>query len=165
MKVYSPWNSPGQNSGEGCYFLLQGTFTTQGLNWVSCIAERFFTVQATREAYIANKESMAFFWLSSFQGRSLPVKLCYLPRDRVPSLLWSSNSIWGFCLIFYTSKFCNSERSYYKHININVQGLCGYKFSTHWINTKTVGSYRKNMFTFVRNCQTVFQSGCTILLS
>ena len=51
--------------------------------WVSHIVDRFFTVQATKEAYIANKESMAFFWLSSCQGRSLlPVELCYLPRDK-----------------------------------------------------------------------------------
>ena len=26
-----PWNSPGQNTGVGCYFLLQGIFPTQGL--------------------------------------------------------------------------------------------------------------------------------------
>ena len=33
-----PWNFPGQNTGEGCHFLLQGIFPTQGsnlqlLNW------------------------------------------------------------------------------------------------------------------------------------
>ena len=27
-----PWNSPGKNTGVGCYFLLQGIFLTQGLN-------------------------------------------------------------------------------------------------------------------------------------
>ena len=27
-----PWNSPGKNTGVGCYFFLQGIFTTQGLN-------------------------------------------------------------------------------------------------------------------------------------
>ena len=27
-----PWDSPGKNTGVGCYFLLQGTFPTQGLN-------------------------------------------------------------------------------------------------------------------------------------
>ena len=27
-----PWNFPGQNTGVGCYFLLQGIFLTQGLN-------------------------------------------------------------------------------------------------------------------------------------
>ena len=30
--LYSPWNSPGQNTGVGSLFLLQGTFPTQGSN-------------------------------------------------------------------------------------------------------------------------------------
>ena len=30
--LYSPWNSPGQNPGVGSLFLLQGIFSTQGLN-------------------------------------------------------------------------------------------------------------------------------------
>ena len=30
--IYSPWNSPGQNTGVGSLFLLQGIFPTQGLN-------------------------------------------------------------------------------------------------------------------------------------
>ena len=30
--LYSPWNSPGQNTGVGSLFLLQGIFPTQGLN-------------------------------------------------------------------------------------------------------------------------------------
>ena len=29
---YSPWNSPSQNTGVGCYFRLQGIFPTQGSN-------------------------------------------------------------------------------------------------------------------------------------
>ena len=33
----------------GSHSLLQGIFSTQGLNQVSCIADRFFTVWATRE--------------------------------------------------------------------------------------------------------------------
>ena len=88
--LYSLWNSPGQNTGVGSLFLLQGIFPTQGLNpgfphcrqilyqlspkgiprileWVaypfssgsswprnwtrvSCIAGRFFTKWAIREA-------------------------------------------------------------------------------------------------------------------
>ena len=88
--LYSPWNSPGQNTGVGNLSLLQGIFPTQGLNpglsycrwilyqlsqkgsprvlewesypfssrssWprnqtgVSCIAGRFFTNWAIREA-------------------------------------------------------------------------------------------------------------------
>ena len=30
--TYSPWNSPGQNTGVGCLSLLQGIFPTQGSN-------------------------------------------------------------------------------------------------------------------------------------
>ena len=30
--LYSPWNSPGQNTGVGCLFLLQGILPTQRLN-------------------------------------------------------------------------------------------------------------------------------------
>ena len=32
MDLYSLWNSPGQNTGVGSHFLLQGIFPTQGLN-------------------------------------------------------------------------------------------------------------------------------------
>ena len=31
-QVLDPWESPGKNTGLGCYFLLQGIFPTQGLN-------------------------------------------------------------------------------------------------------------------------------------
>ena len=30
--LYSPWNSPGQNTGVGCHSLLQGIFPIQGSN-------------------------------------------------------------------------------------------------------------------------------------
>ena len=32
LTLYSPWNSPGQNTGVGSLSLLQGIFLTQGLN-------------------------------------------------------------------------------------------------------------------------------------
>ena len=31
-RLYSPWNSPGQNTGAGSLSLLQGIFSTQGSN-------------------------------------------------------------------------------------------------------------------------------------
>ena len=46
--LYSPWNSPGQNTGVSSLSLLQGTFPTQ----VSCIAGRFSTSWARREAQV-----------------------------------------------------------------------------------------------------------------
>ena len=32
-ELYSPWNSPGQNTGEGSQSLLQGNFLTQESKW------------------------------------------------------------------------------------------------------------------------------------
>ena len=54
--LYSPWNSPGQNTGVGSLSLLQGIFPTQGSNPVSCIAGRFFTCRATRENWWLNSK-------------------------------------------------------------------------------------------------------------
>ena len=48
--LYSPWNSPGQNSGVGSLSLLQGIFQPRDRTQVSCIAGGFFTSWATREA-------------------------------------------------------------------------------------------------------------------
>ena len=36
-RLLSPWNSPGKNTGVGCHSLLQGIFSSQVLNAVSCI--------------------------------------------------------------------------------------------------------------------------------
>ena len=49
--LYSPWNSPGQNTGVGSLSLLQGIFPSQGLNPGS--PSGFLTVWATREALYA----------------------------------------------------------------------------------------------------------------
>ena len=48
--LYSPWNSPGQNTDVGNLSLLQGIFLNQEPNGVSCLAGRFFTNWAIREA-------------------------------------------------------------------------------------------------------------------
>ena len=42
--------SPGKNTGMGCHSLLQGSSWPRDGTWISCIAGRFFTVWATREA-------------------------------------------------------------------------------------------------------------------
>ena len=53
LGLYSPWNSPGQNTGVGSLSLLQGIFPTQ----VSRTAGRFFTSWATLEAPIGLHDS------------------------------------------------------------------------------------------------------------
>ena len=47
---YSPWNSPGQNTGVGSIFLLQGISPTQESNPGLPHCRQFFTLWATREA-------------------------------------------------------------------------------------------------------------------
>ena len=42
---------PGKNTGVGSHSLLQGNFSTQGLNLGLCTAGRFVTIWATREVY------------------------------------------------------------------------------------------------------------------
>ena len=49
-RLYSPWNSPGQNTGVGSCSLLQGIFLTQGSNPGLLHCRGFFTVWATKEA-------------------------------------------------------------------------------------------------------------------
>ena len=51
-RLLRPWDLPGKNTGVGCHFLLQDVFLTQGLNRVSCLAGRLFTIWATREALV-----------------------------------------------------------------------------------------------------------------
>ena len=45
--IYSPWNSPGQNTEVGSFFLLQGCSQPRDWTQVSCIADRFFSSWAT----------------------------------------------------------------------------------------------------------------------
>ena len=122
--LYSPRNSPGQNSGVGSLSLLQGIFPTQGSNpglpyckwilyqlshqgsprileWVpfssgsaqpwnwtrvSCIAGRFFTDWAIREA--KQWESLFFWTPKSLQMATIAMKLkdaCFLEEKLWPT--------------------------------------------------------------------------------
>ena len=49
-KVLCPWDSPSKNSATGSHSLLQGSFPPRDQTQVSHIADRFFTIWATREA-------------------------------------------------------------------------------------------------------------------
>ena len=53
-RLLCPWNSPGKNTGGGCHAVLQGIFSTLGLNprqdlRSPALAGGFFTTSATRE--------------------------------------------------------------------------------------------------------------------
>ena len=54
-RLLSPWDFPGNNTGLGCHFLLQGIFLTRDWIYISFIGRRilfFFKHWATREALI-----------------------------------------------------------------------------------------------------------------
>ena len=44
VRLLCSWGFPGNNTGVDSHSLLQGTFRTQGLNPVSCVADRLFAV-------------------------------------------------------------------------------------------------------------------------
>ena len=81
----SPWDSLGKNTGVGCTALLQGIFFTQKSNPCllhSCIAGRFFTCWATKEAPILSQFSILISFFS------LP-PLAYAPCKFAISLVHS----------------------------------------------------------------------------
>ena len=63
LGLLCPWGFPGKNTGVGCHILPQGIFLTQASNMGSCIAGRFFTNRATREAPEAVVVSFSFILL------------------------------------------------------------------------------------------------------
>ena len=66
--LYSPWNSPGQNTGVGSLSLLQGIFPTQRLN----------------PGLLHCRQILFFF----FQADSLPVK----PQGKPSRSLWPTTN-------------------------------------------------------------------------
>ena len=96
-RLLCPWNSPGKNTGVGCHSLLQGIFPTQGSNPGLCIAGRFFTVRATREALIFHMD-----WCKKKKSELhlvTDIKLCLIMAKWTPiSLILSSmtTSVPGF---------------------------------------------------------------------
>ena len=51
-RLLFPWDSPGKNTGVGCP-PSPGDLPNPGIEPVSCIAGRFFTIWATREAHLS----------------------------------------------------------------------------------------------------------------
>ena len=76
-RLLCPWNVPGKNTRVGCRSLLQGYFWPGDQRQVSsCIAGRFFTIWATREApWLCHRCSLFFSSFSAY------VHFCTLVRD------------------------------------------------------------------------------------
>ena len=79
-RLLCPWDSPGKNTGVGSHSLLQRIFQTQA----SCIARRFFTVWAAREApKIRMKVSFQEFYLHGII-HCLPFGIGFFSVSKIP---------------------------------------------------------------------------------
>ena len=78
---------PGKNTGVGCHFLLQEIFLTQGLNRVSCIVGRRFTIQATLPT-----SDWITLYLPTHRADSTP-KTINLGNDKLKSFSINANQI------------------------------------------------------------------------
>ena len=127
--LYSPWNSPGQNTGKGSFFLLQGIVPNQGSNTVSHIAGSFFTRWATKKliSQSVNSVTQSFPTLYDPMDCSMPglpvhhqLPVHYpnsCPLSRWCHLMTSSSVVSFFSLIqsflasgsFQISKFFTSD--------------------------------------------------------
>ena len=74
---YSPWNSPGQNTGVGSLSLLQGISPTQGSNPVSRITGEFFSSWATREGTKCITNSLH---TTSQRDAGEKLQFCFVPQ-------------------------------------------------------------------------------------
>ena len=65
-RLLCPWDSPGKNTGVGCYATLQRTFPTQGF---SSLAGEFFTTEPPGKPKLPNRKSnFQFEVLEGIQG-------------------------------------------------------------------------------------------------
>ena len=58
--LYSPWNSPGQNTGVGNFPFSRGSSQPRDWTQVSSVAGRFFTIWPNREAHFLSDNIQMF---------------------------------------------------------------------------------------------------------
>ena len=69
-RLLCPQDSPGKSIGAGCHFLLQGSSRPRDQTLVFCIAGRFFTNWATREAQRLWKDTFRWSWSLLSPGKN-----------------------------------------------------------------------------------------------
>ena len=57
LQAPCPWAFPGNNTGLGCHFLLQGIFPNQGSNPSPVLTGRFFTTEPPGKPCLMNSKS------------------------------------------------------------------------------------------------------------
>ena len=121
-RLFSPWNSPGKNTGVGCHFLLRGIFRTQGSNQgLSCFRQILYhlshqgsyagKMKVRRRSKVQGTHGVAWNivvldFSICFQIHSLLfcVLLC-APKDCISKLIcllpsnWYQQELWGWGIV------------------------------------------------------------------
>ena len=99
-RVLCPWNSPGKNTGVGCYSLLQGIFPTHGLNlglWSEPAGKPIYSIAAS--FLIINNNNMFFLHLKNLFILIDVYLFDNLTFDSIICILWAkkkfANSLWN----------------------------------------------------------------------
>ena len=80
--LYSPWNSPGQNTGVGSLSFLQGIFPTQESNQGLLHCRRILHQLSYLGSPIVHPTISFFFWI-----------FCFLTKERLPLSSSSHHSV------------------------------------------------------------------------
>ena len=88
--LYSPWNSPGQNTGVGSLSLLQGLFPNPGIKPRSCTLQADSLPTELQGKPKNTRVGSLSFSSGSSQARSLTVVSCIGDQslDSLPTELW-----------------------------------------------------------------------------
>ena len=106
--LYSPWNSPGQNTGVGSHSLLQGIFPTQGFNPGLSHCRRIL-YQLSRKGSPRILEWVAYpFSSESSRPRNQTGVSCIAGGFFLPTELWGKILLEGRWLITYKNCPCYS---------------------------------------------------------
>ena len=89
LQLYSPWNSPGQNTGVGSLSFLQGIFTIQGWN-PGLLHWRMILYQLSHQGYPKKAECLKNWWFQIGCWRIL-FKLPWTARRSNQSILKEIN--------------------------------------------------------------------------
>ena len=117
-RLYSPWNSPDQNTGVGSLSLLQGIFSTQGSNpgLPHC---RWILYQLSHKGSPRTLEWVAFpFSRGSFRPRNW-TQVSYTAGGFFTS--WATREAQEYCLIFKQNQvgklYCCSDKFHSTHMD------------------------------------------------
>ena len=104
--LYSPWNSPDQNTGVGSLSLLQGIFPTQGSNPGLPPCRWIFFYQMSHKGSPVFRTCAVIFWHTFLRTRAWWTWKCFVPRG-LASLSYVS---WYLSLISHSLVYISFEK-------------------------------------------------------